>query len=567
MSTPDTPLASAATASEQEESFSDLLAEYNKSHSTPAADGTRQLEGTVISVNADSAILDIGYKIEGLLPLANQITTTEPIKPGDKLPVSIKGRDPESGYYLLSRLKIVQPTDWSALERAFTEQSTIVGTVTGLVKGGLTVDVGVRAFLPASRSGTRDAEELEKLVGQEIVCRILKLDPAEEDVVLDRRAVTEEEARIARDRRYSEVREGDVVTGTVRSLTEYGAFIDLGGVDGLLHVSDIAWTRITNPADVLTAGQQVEAKILKYDLEKRRISLGMKQLLPHPWENVSEKYKLGERVRGIVTRVTDFGAFVELEPGIEGMVHVSEMSWIKKVRKPADIVKPGDSVETIILGIQPAEHRMSLGLKQTLGDPWADAAQRFPVGTVIEGPVTSMMKFGAFVQVSEGIEGMIHVSEIDPDKRIHHPQDVFRNGQVVKAQVIGIDPEKRQIKLSIKQMIPTGLDEYLAEHNVGDQVSGRLLGVDGRTAHVELGEGIVATCQLPAESAEEKPSEAKADLSALSAMLQSRWKTATTAKKTISATAAAEAPRAGQIRNFRIVQLDRDHKTISLELA
>lgn len=562
MSTPDTPLASAATTSEQEESFSDLLAEYNKSHAVSAPDGSRQLEGTVISVNADSAILDIGYKIEGLLPLSGQ-----EVKPGDKFPVSIKGRDPESGYYLLSRLKIVQPTDWSALERAFTEQSTIVGTVTGLVKGGLTVDVGVRAFLPASRSGARDAEELEKLVGQEIVCRILKLDPAEEDVVLDRRAVTEEEARIARDRRYSEVREGDIVTGTVRSLTDYGAFIDLGGVDGLLHVSDIAWTRITNPADVLTAGQQVEAKILKYDLEKRRISLGMKQLLPHPWENVSEKYKLGERVRGTVTRVTDFGAFVELEPGIEGMVHVSEMSWIKKVRKPADIVKPGDSVETIILGIQSAEHRMSLGLKQTLGDPWADAAQRFPVGTVIEGPVTSMMKFGAFVQVSEGIEGMIHVSEIDPDKRIQHPQDVFRNGQQVKAQVIGIDTEKRQMKLSIKQMIPTGLDEYLAEHNTGDQVSGRLLGVDGRAARVELGEGIVATCQLPAEPAEEKPTETKADLSALSAMLQSRWKTATTAKKTASPPATAEAPRAGQIRNFRITQLDRDRKTIELELA
>jgi small subunit ribosomal protein S1 len=569
MSTPDTPLASASEqpTEQSEASFGDLLAEYNKSHSVAAADGTRQLEGTVISVNADSAILDIGYKIEGLLPLAGQATTTDPIKPGDKFPVSIKGRDPESGYYLLSRLKIVQPTDWSALERAFTEQSTIVGTVTALVKGGLTVDVGVRAFLPASRSGARDAEELEKLVGQEIVCRILKLDPAEEDVVLDRRAVTEEEARIARDRRYSEVREGDVVTGTVRSLTDYGAFIDLGGVDGLLHVSDIAWTRITNPADVLTAGQQVEAKILKYDLEKRRISLGMKQLLLHPWENVSEKYKLGERVRGSVTRVTDFGAFVELEPGIEGMVHVSEMSWIKKVRKPADIVKPGDSVETIILGIQPIEHRMSLGLKQTLGDPWADAAQRFPVGTVIEGPITSMMKFGAFVQVSEGIEGMIHVSEIDPDKRIQHPQDVFRNGQQVKAQVIGIDPEKRQMKLSIKQMIPTGLDEYLAEHNVGDQVSGRLLGVDSRTARVELGEGIVATCQLPAESAEEKPSEAKADLSALSAMLQSRWKTATTAKKAASAPVTAEAPRAGQIRNFRIVQLDRDRKAIELELA
>lgn len=566
----DTPLAPVPTvvAEQPEESFGDLLAEYNRSHAVPAADGTRQIQGTVISVKDDAAILDIGYKIEGLLPLAGQAAAADPVKPGDKFPVSIKGRDPESGYYLLSRLKIVQPTDWSALERAFAEQSTIVGTVTGVIKGGLSVDVGVRAFLPGSRSGTRDAEEMEKLVGQEIVCRILKLEVAEEDVVLDRRAVTEEEARVARDRRYSEVREGDVVSGTVRSLTDYGAFIDLGGVDGLLHVSDIAWTRITNPADVLTVGQQVEAKILKYDLEKRRISLGIKQLLAHPWESVAEKYKLGERVRGVVTRVTDFGAFVELEPGIEGMVHVSEMSWIRKVRKPSDVVKPGESVETVILGIQPEEHRMSLGLKQTLGDPWANASQRFPVGLVVEGPVTSMMKFGAFVQIAEGVEGMIHVSEIDPDKRIHHPQDVFRNGQLVKAQVIGVDQEKRQIKLSIKQMIPTGLDEYLAEHNAGDHVTGRLLGMDGRTARVELGEGILATCQLPAEAAEEKASETKADLSALSAMLSSRWKTATTVKETVvAAPAAAEAPRAGQIRNFRIRQLDREKKAIELELV
>ena len=554
---------------ELSESFDSLLAQFDAEHGrsrkTASEGETRQLQGTVVAVSPEAAYLDIGLKIEGMLPLAGG----EAPKVGDRFPVSIKGRDAETGYYSLSRLKIAQPTDWSALERAFAGQSTIVGTVTGVVKGGLTVDVGVRAFMPASRSGARDAADMEKLVGQEIVCRILKLDTAEEDVVVDRRAVTEEEARAAKDRRYAEVREGDVITGAVRSLADYGAFVDLGGIDGLLHVSDIAWTRITAPGDLLTVGQQVEVKVLKIDLEKSRISLGMKQLLPHPWEGLAAKYKLGDRVRGVVTRTTDFGAFVELEPGIEGLIHVSEMSWIKKVRKPSDLVKPGDTVEVMILGIQAEERRMSLGLKQALGDPWADVAQRFPVGSQIEGPITSMMKFGAFVQLTEGVEGMIHVSEIDPDKRINTPHDVFRVGQVVKAQVIGVAPDKRQIKLSIKQMIPTGLDEFLAENNEGDRVTGRLLD-ENEQARVELGEGIFATCRLSKTSAQESepaPGGGKADLSALSAMLKDRWKTGTSSAKTSSVPAKAEAPRAGQIRSFRIARIDRDRKTIELELA
>ena len=554
------------------ESFDSLLAQYEAEHDRgrrqPAEDGPRQLQGTVIAVSAEAAYLDIGLKIEGMLPLSSLAGNSEPVKVGDKFPVSIKGRDPETGYYTLSRLKIAQPTDWTALERVFAEQSTIVGTVTAVVKGGVTVDIGVRAFMPASRSGARDAAEMENLVGQEIVCRILKLDSAEEDVVVDRRAVTEEEARIAKERRYAEVREGDVVSGEVRSLTEYGAFVDLGGVDGLLHVSDIAWARIASPSDVLSVGQQVEAKVLKIDSEKRRISLGIKQLLPHPWDGVTAAYKLGDRVRGTVTRTTDFGAFVELAPGIEGLVHVSEMSWVKKVRKASDLVKPGDSVEVVILGIQVEGHRMSLGLKQALGDPWADVARRFPVGSQIAGPITSMMKFGAFVEIAEGVEGMIHVSEISPDKHIHHPQDVFRIGQQVEAQVIAVAAEKRQIRLSIKQMIPTGLDEYLAEHNEGDRVTGRLLD-EGEQARVELGEGIFASCRMAAAPSQEPETAAtgKADLSALSAMLKTRWKTGTPSSKANPAPAKAEAPRAGQIRSFRITHIDRDKKAIELELV
>ena len=284
----------------------------------------------MVAVSAESVFLDIGYKSEGILPLT-AFQSGETVKPGDKFPVSVKGRDPD-GYYELSRSRISRPTDWSALEQAFADKTTIVGTVTAVVKGGFSVDVGVRAFMPASRSGTRDAAEMEKLVGQEIRCRITKLDVTEEDVVVDRRAIAEEEERAAKERRYSEVTEGETVHGTVRSLAGYGAFVDIGGVDGLLHVSDIAWGRVNEPADVLSVGQEIEVKVLKVDPEKRRISLGMKQLQPDPWDSATERYKTGERVRGTVTRVVDFGAFVELEPGMEGLIHLSEMSWAKKVR-------------------------------------------------------------------------------------------------------------------------------------------------------------------------------------------------------------------------------------------
>ena len=481
--------------------------------------------------------------------------------------VTIKGRDPE-GYYELVLGKVARPTDWAALEKAFAEKSTIVGTVTGAVKGGLSVDIGIRAFMPASRSGTRDAAELEKLVEQEIRCRIIKLDAADEDVVVDRRAVLEEEEQAAKGRRYSELAEGQTVSGIVRTLADYGAFLDIGGVHGLLHVSDISWQRVNKPSDVLTVGQQVEAKVLKIDNEKQRISLGMKQLQAQPWDVAGEKYRTGERVCGSVTRVTDFGAFVELEPGIEGLIHISEMSWAKRVRKASDIVKPGDTVEAVILGVNPGERRISLGLKQTLGDPWTDAEKKFSEGTVVEGPISSITKFGAFVQLTEGVEGMIHVSEITDEKRINHPQDVFRLGQIVKAQVLAIDREKRQIRLSMKQLVPTGLDEYIAEHKAGDVVSGRVVDLSGNQARVELGEGIQASCDLRAAAATKATVQAsassagKTDLSSLGAMLQARWKSGAA-----PAEEASEAPKPGQIRKFRIAKLDPDKKTIELTLA
>src|SRR5579884_3829122 len=287
-------------SNEGEESFADVLSQYEQSHKREA--GSRQVEATVISISAESVFFDIGYKTEGVLPLS--AFGDKPPKPGEKLSVTVKGRN-EEGYYELSRFKVAQPTDWTSLERAFEQRSTIVGTVTGVVKGGLSVDVGVRAFMPASRSGARDAAEMEKLVEQEIRCRIIKLDAADEDVVVDRRAVAEEEERAAKDRRYSELKEGDVLTGSVRSLMDYGAFVDIGGVDALLHVGDISWSRVNSPADALSVDQQVEVKVLGIDPDKRRISVGLKQLQPHPWDAVAEKYKAGERVRGLVTRTAD----------------------------------------------------------------------------------------------------------------------------------------------------------------------------------------------------------------------------------------------------------------------
>jgi len=562
------PSIDAAGPTEPEESFADIFSEFQRTHSR--RDGESQIRGTVIAVNAESVFVDIGFKSEGILPLTAFVGAKEPVKPGDGLQVSVKGRD-EDGYYQLSLFRTAVPRDWSALERAFADKTAVMGTVTAVVKGGLSVDVGVRAFLPASRSGVRDASELEKLVGQEIRCRITKLDVQDEDVVVDRRVVTEEEALAERSRRYAEVKGGAVVDGTVRSLTDYGAFVDLGGVDGLLHISDVAWTRVANIADVLSVGQQIEVKVLKIDPDGRRISLGLKQLQAHPWDAVAEKYSAGDRVRGVVTRLTDFGAFVEIDPGVEGLVHLSEMSWSKRIHKATEVVKVGDVIDAVILSIGVAERRIGLGLKQALGDPWAEAGARFAVGSIVEGPVASITKFGAFVQVSEGVEGLVHISEIVADRRLNHPSDVLRAGQVVKALVLDVDKEKRQLRLSMKQLIPTGLDEFLAEHAIGDSVTGRVVSIENGAAKIELGDGIVCDCELPREKPAEAavaagPETGKVNLSALSSMLKTKWKTGSEVG-TKKSTPVAGDLKVGQVREFRISELDRAAKSIKLRFV
>ncbi len=590
----DTSLSAANTLSNDDnQDFASLLREDDRARATAVdrTGGSKQIDATVVAVSNDSVFLDIGYKTEGILPLTAFAKDEKAVETGDRVRVTVRGRDLD-GYYELTRQRTALVKDFTSLEEAFEAKGTVLGTVTGVVKGGLTVDIGMRAFMPSSRTGTRDAAEMEKLVGQEVRVRITQLDleggeSGRPDAIVDRRSVLEEEAKAGADARFAELAEGDVVGGTVRSLTEYGAFVDLNGADALLHISDMAWHRVVNPADILSIGDLIEAKVLKIDqpdasdpARKRRIAIGLKQLQPHPWDKVAEQFTLGEKVKGVVTREMDFGAFVELAPGIEGLIHISEMAWGKKVRKPSDIVKVGDVVEAVILGIDADQRRMSLGLKQALGDPWAELVKTVHVGSQVEGPVSSITKFGAFVTVAEGIEGMVHISEITAEKRLNHPSDALRVGEVVKAQVLEIDREKRQLRLSIKQMVPTGIDEFIAEHATGDTVSGRVISVDGDRARIELGEGIVTTCTVPlpdnVPEALESVSAGPVDLSQLGSLLGAKWKTSLTpagkpSVKGLPATIAAPVDeklvKPGQIRSFRITGLDAAAKQVTVELA
>jgi small subunit ribosomal protein S1 len=550
----------------EESSFAELLAEFERQRPADAQPG-EVLEGIVVSAGEEGVLVDIGRKREGILP-AELFRGPEGrlnVNIGDRLTVAVTGRSAE-GYYALSTVRVKRPTDWSALEQARLSGSVIAGTVREVIKGGLSVDVGVRAFLPASRSGARDAAEMEALLGQEIRCKIIQLDTAKEDVVVDRRVVLEEEAAAARERRFSSLQEGDVVTGVVRSLTDFGAFIDLGGIDGLLHVTDMAWTRVNKPSEVLAEGETVEVKILKIDRESRRISLGRKQLVPDPWSLAEQKYPAGTRVRGKVVRLADFGAFVELEPGVDGLIHVSEMSWSKKQRKPSEILRAGEMVEAVVLAVNAAERRASLGLKQVLGDPWESVEERHPPGSVVEGKVTNLAKFGAFVELGEGVEGMIHIGDISGSRQLKHPREALEQGQTVRALVLGIDRERRRIRLGLKQLEPTPADEYIAEHKTGDVVSGRVVEVAGETAKIELGEGVAAVCRISAARTQDAEgagaTAGRADLGQLTAMLAAKWKQGSSPR-----TATAAGLRAGQVRSFRITALDPGRRSIEVEPA
>lgn len=551
-----------SASQEESTSFAEMLSSFEQQQHTDAASG-ETVNGIIVSVLPETILVDVGRKIEGSLSLARWRETQEgDPKTGATVAVTVGPRN-EEGYYELSTIKVERPRDWSGLQTAFAEKQTIAGTVAEQVKGGFRVDIGVRAFMPASRSGVREADDMPKLVGQEIQCRITKLDTDKEDIVVDRRVVLEEQEAVRRQQAFSDLQEGAVVRGRVRSVMDFGAFLDLGGVDGLLHVAEMSHSRIGKAGDVVKVGDELEVKILKIDPASKKISLSLKQLQEDPWSIAARTFNVGDRVSGTVSRLTDFGAFVELIPGVDGLIHLSELSWNKRVRKPGDLLKVGERVEAVILQVNPAERRVSLGYKQALGDPWENVPKQFPVGATVEGTVTNLTPFGAFVEVAEGIEGMVHISDITNEKRIEHPKDKLAKGQIVRTVVLELDNERRRLRLGMKQLEPTTVDHYISEHQQGDTVSGRLIEVKGTRAKVELGEGVIATCQLKqAEESRTNSQESKsADVGSLGAMLAARWKQG-------GAVAGADrTARAGEVRSFRIAVLDPAKKLIELELA
>jgi small subunit ribosomal protein S1 len=548
------------TAQQEDTSFAELLSSFEQQHSE--AGGAETIQGTIISAGSENILIDIGRKTEGVLPVSvwREQRDDEPVV-GAAIPVVAGPRDSE-GYYQLSLLRVERPKDWTGLQHAFAEKLTIAATVSEQVKGGFRVDVGVPAFMPASRSGVREMGDMAQLVGQEIQCRITKLDVEKEDVVVDRRVVLEEEQSRKKEEAFASLQEGAIVRGRVRNVMDFGAFIDLGGVDGLLHVADLSWNRIGKASDVVKTGDELTVKILKVDPATKKISLGLKQLQDDPWTIAARTFHQGDRVSGTVSRLTDFGAFVELIPGVDGLIHLSEMTWDKRVRKPSDVVKAGDRVEVVVLQVNAPEKRIGLGLKQAIGDPWEGLAEKHPVGSTVEGPVTNIAAFGAFVDLGEGIEGMIHISDITNEKRLDHPREALSKGQTVRAVVLELDKEKRRVRLGMKQLEPTKADHYIADHKPGETVTGRVAEVQGNRAKVELAEGVITNCQLKPkqETASTSSGEKASDVSALGAMLAARW------KQGPASSSGGDGVREGQMRSFRIVNLDSEKRHIEIEL-
>lgn len=563
MSSIESPRNLEATAVPAEESsFGDVLREFEASQSS-AESQDATLEGTVVSISEEAIVVDVGRKMEGILrPGAAGLPAD--LAPGAILKVNISGRT-EGGYYSLSLLKVTQPKDFSGLQAAFDGKQIVSGMVTELVKGGLRVDVGVPAFMPASRSGIREMGEMGTLLGQNIEVRITKLDvsnPDRPDVVVDRRGILEEQAAVAKRQAFESLQEGQVLRAKVRSLTEFGAFLEIvPGVDGLLHVGDMSWNRIDKPASLLTVGQTLETKILKLNRDTRKISLGLKQLQPDPWTQAASQFNPGDRVRGKVVRLAEFGAFVELLPGVDGLIHLSEMSWTKRVRKASDVLNAGEEVEVVVLDVKPGDKKISLGLKQALGNPWDNAAEQFPVGATVEGPVTSLAQFGAFIDLGNGIEGMIHVGDITREKRINHPSEMLKDGQVVKAVVTEVDKDRKRIRLSMKQLEPTSADVFIVEHQVGETLMGRIVEVHGSGSKVELAEGVHARCHMKEEAAAASKGDTASDVTDLAALLSARWKSGSGSQ------GGKDVMRPGQIRKFKITSMDPASRRVEVELA
>jgi small subunit ribosomal protein S1 len=476
------------------ENYEHLLEDYSH-FAPPAADEV--LQGHVLGITQKDVIIDFGYKSEGIVPLEQFLSPSGEIgvKRGDTVDVMIDhGGEQVEGYVLLSHTRAARLRIWDHLEKAQQEQLVLSGRVLGRVKGGLAVDVGVKAFMPGSQADPRPVHNLDSLVGQDIPVKIIKLNRRRGNVVVSRKAAIEDEINVRKSATLEHLAEGAAVTGVVKNLTDYGAFIDLGGIDGLLHVTDMSYGRITHPNEMLQVGQEVLVKVLKFDRTKERVSLGIKQLEPDPWETAVERYAVNSRVIGRVVNVTDYGAFIELEPGVEGLIHISEMTWSRRMKHPSKVVKAGDQVEAVVLEVHPKERRISLGLKQLEPNPWTTIDSRYSVGSVVEGRVRNMTDFGAFIEIEEGIDGLVHVSDLSWTKRIKHPNEVLKKGMIVQAVILNIDSAAHRLSLGIKQLQPDAWETYFQNHQVGDIVHGRVCRMASFGAFVELAEGVEGLC-------------------------------------------------------------------------
>jgi small subunit ribosomal protein S1 len=470
--------------------FKDLLDSYDNSFRN-IAEG-EVVKGTVLKVTPSEVIVDVGYKSEGIIAVGEfldengQVT----VEAGDIVDVLLERTEDREGYVVLSREKAEKMKIWDEVEKAYAERKVVIGRVIERIKGGLAVDIGVRAFLPGSQIDVRPVRNLDALRGQELRMRVIKVNKKRGNIVLSRKALLEEENAEKKKHTLETLAEGKVLKGVVKNITDYGAFIDLGGIDGLLHITDMSWGRVGHPSELFKVNDEIDVIVLKYDAATERVSLGHKQLITDPWANVMDRYPVGARVGGKVVSLTDYGAFVELESGVEGLIHVSEMSWSKRVKHPSKILNVGDTVDAMVLGVDPAARRISLGLKQVETNPWHELADRFPVGSKIQGKVRNLTEFGAFVEVEEDIDGLIHVSDMSWSKRVKHPSEILKKGDVVEAMVLNIDAENQRLSLGLKQLATDIWDDFFSRHHVGDTIEGKVVRMTNFGAFVELDEGI-----------------------------------------------------------------------------
>jgi small subunit ribosomal protein S1 len=495
------------------EDFSAALEAFEREQAAEAAAveayGDKIVPGRVIEQREKYLVVDVGLKSEGLVPL-EQVTDHEGqvrFQIGDEIEVVIEREEPEGGY-LVSFERAQRLRVWDTIEHAAAEKTPLTGTVVSRVKGGLTVDIGIKAFLPGSQLEIRPIRNLDGYVGQQIQIRVIKLNKKRGNVVVSRKELLEEELNSKRSATMEHLEEGSVLTGSVKNLTDYGAFVDLGGIDGLLHITDMSWGRLTHPRDLVNVGDEIQVKVLKFDKDKQRVSLGFKQLTPDPWLDAQERYPIGAKVHGRILSVTDYGAFVELEQGIEGLVHLSEMTWSKRLKHPSKMVKQGDMVDTVVLAVNPADRRISLGMKQLLENPWENLSDRYPTGAIVEGRVRNLTDFGAFIEIEDGIDGLVHVSNLSWTKRVKHPSEVVKKGEKVKAVVLGVEPQNRRLSLGIKQLQPDVWESFFSSHRVGDTVHGKVLRTAQFGAFVEISEGIEGLCHI-SEAGEGEEGRAK----------------------------------------------------------